>query len=821
MQTAAQLSNTRKLLLILRSRKSLLNEGAFMSRRIPCLAVFAASILLLMTFTACGGGSSSNNNGSSGGSGTVAIAISPTTATVPANGTQQFTATITGSSNTAVTWQVNNVTGGSAANGTISTTGLYTAPPTMTNIQVTVTAVSSADSTKSASAVVSVTALPAGSVMISPSTATVAAAGTQQFTATVNGENNNSVTWSVDGVSGGNGTVGTVSSSGLYTAPSASGNHMVTATSVADPNQSASATVSVVLMTLMPTTASLAPNSSQQFTANVQGTNNTSVTWSVNGVTGGNNTVGTISSSGLYMAPASPGSFTVTATSAALPNYSVTAAVTVTLAPPGTNSMLTYRNDDIRDGANLNETTLNPSNVNSQQFGKLFTLTVDAQVYAQPLYLPNITIGGAQHNVLYVATENDTVYAFDADGLSGQPLWSQHLDSALHISDDEGISPLEGITSTPVIDPTTGTIYVLTDGNGGGHQRFLLHALDITTGSEKFGGPVAVTGTVPGTGYDSQNGEITLESSCYQRNGLALDPASNGIYITFGHCSHGWILSYDKASLQQTGIINLTPDGGGAGLWGGAPSIDDSTGDLYIISGVDLDDPLPGYNDSALRLGTDLSILDYFEPSNEMYLSDNDVDFGSGGAIIMPDNPSQYPHELIGGGKDGRIFVMNRDNMGGYQMNNQVIQTVQTGTQQNDNIFSTPTFWNGSIYYHCAQDVVKQYYWYSSTGLLSTSPVSQGSVTYGGHGANTSISANGTSDAILWDIDTSQAQNGGAAVLHAYSATNLAQQLYNSSQAGSRDTAGAAVKFAVPTIVDGRVYIGTATEVDVYGLLSQ
>jgi hypothetical protein len=164
---------------------------------------------------------------------------------------------------------------------------------------------------------------------------------------------------------------------------------------------------------------------------------------------------------------------------------------------------------------------------------------------------------------------------------------------------------------------------------------------------------------------------------------------------------------------------------------------------------------------------------------------------------------------------------MNRDDMGGYQMSNMVIQTVQTGTQQNDNIFSTPTFWNGTIYYHTAHDVIKAYYWYPNTGLLSTSPVSEGSVVYGGHGANTAISANSTTDAIVWDIDTTNAGTGGPAVLHAYNAVNLSQQLYNSSQAGSRDTAGAAVKFAVPTIVDGRVYIGTATEVDVYGLLNQ
>jgi Bacterial Ig-like domain (group 2) len=786
-----------------------------MATRLRPTILFSIIVFLLISI-GCGGG----GNSSSGNSGTeVSVAISPTTATVNAGGTQQFQATVTGSNNTGVLWQVNNVTGGSAANGTISTSGLYTAPPTTVAIQVTVSAVSVADPTKTASATVTVNPVATGTVTVSPATATIAVGGTQQFTVTMMGGSEVNVTWSVDGITGGNSSVGTISSSGLYTAPSTAGMHTITATSVS--NISGSAAVSVILLTLSPTSASLSPNGTQQFTANVQGTNNTAVTWSVDGVAGGNNTVGTISSSGLYTAPPAPGMHTVTATSAALPSYSVNASVTVTGAPPGVVSVLTYHNDDVRDGANLNETTLNPSNVNSTQFGKLFALPVDAQVYAQPLYLPNLMVNGVQYNVLFVATENDTVYAFDADGGSQSPLWSQHLGTPLQINDEEGISPLLGITSTPVIDPTTGTIYVLTDSKVNGTQKYLLHALDVTTGNEKFGGPVQVTGTVPGTGYDSNNGEITLESSCYQRNGLALNPASNGIYISFGHCNHGWILSYDKATLQPTGIINVTPNGGGGGLWGGAPSIDDTTGDMYIISGVDLDDPLPGYNDSALRLGSDLSVLDYFEPSNEVYLSDNDVDFGSGGAIIMPENSSPYPHELIGGGKDGRVFVMNRDDMGGYQMSNMVIQTVQTGTQQNDNIFSTPTFWNGTIYYHTAHDVIKAYYWYPNTGLLSTSPVSEGSVVYGGHGANTAISANSTTDAIVWDIDTTNAGTGGPAVLHAYNAVNLSQQLYNSSQAGSRDTAGAAVKFAVPTIVDGRVYIGTATEVDVYGLLNQ
>ena len=645
---------------------------------------------------------------------------------------------------------------------------------------------------------------------------------TQQFTATVTGTTNTAVTWSVDGITGGNTTVGTISTSGLYTAPTTATAHTVTATSVADSTKSASAAVTVISLTISPQSTSVTPFGTRQFTAAVQGTSDNGVTWSVDGVVGGNSNVGTISTSGLYIAPAHVGSHLVSATSSALTTYSVNASVSVINAPTGTVSVLTYHNDDVRDGANLSETALNTSNINQAQFGKLFALQVDAQIYAQPLYLPNVTIGGVRHNVVFVATENDTVYAYDGDGLSDSALWAQHLATPIPVNDSEGIKPWLGITSTPVIDSVTGTIYVLTDGLESGHKVYRLHALDVTTGNEKFGGPVVVTGTVAGTGWDSVNGQITLESNCYQRNGLALDPASNAIYITFGHCSHGWMLAYDKSTLQQTAILNVTADGAGGGLWGGTPAIDDSSGDLYLITGVDLGDPAPDYNDSAMRLqASDLSVLDYFKPANESFLRDNDADFGSGSPIIMPDNPSQYPHELIGGGKDGRIFVINRDNMGGLQTSDHVIQEVQTGTQEFDNIFSTPTLWNGTIYYHCEQDVVKAYSWDANTGLLSDSPISRGTKVYGTHGATSSLSANGTSDGILWEIESTNVHTSGPAVLHAYDATNLGNELYNSQQAGDRDVAGPAVKFTVPTVADGHVYVGTASELDIYGLLTQ
>ena len=585
--------------------------------------------------------------------------------------------------------------------------------------------------------------------------------------------------------------------------------------------ESANAIVPPVILIIIPQNASVTPLGTRQFTASVQGIQSFSVTWLVDGISGGNSSVGTIDLDGHYLAPNSTGTHIISATAIGFPTYSVNATANVITAPPGVTPLLTYHNDLARDGANQQETTLKPSNVNPQQFGKLMSFAVDGQIYAQPLYVPNLSIRGVQHNVVFAATENDTVYAFDGDALSDSPLWVNHLASPLHINDQNGIKPLLGITSTPVIDSTTGILYVLTDGLENGSKVYRLHALSILTGAEMLGGPVVVTGKVQGTGWDSQNGVISLEDSCYQRESLTLDPSSNAVYIGFSHCHHGWILAYDKSTLQQTAIFNDTADGAGGSFWdgGGAPAIDGS-GDLYLIGGTDFGDPAPGYNNSILRLASgDLSVVDYFKPSNDAWLRSNDADLGSGAAIIMPDNSSDHPHELIGGGKDGRIFVIDRDDMGQFQMTDHVIQEVQTGVTQFDNIFSTPTFWNGNVYYHCAYDVVRAFSWDSTTGLLSDSPTSKGSARYGVHGATASLSANGSSDPVLWEIESSNVLNGGPAILHAYNALDVSQQLYSSQMSGPRDMAGPAVKFVAPSVVDGHVYVGTGNELEIYGLL--
>ena len=739
----------------------------------------------------------------------VTIQLNQSAVTLAAGAQQQFSAAVAGTSDTKVNWSVDKISGGNSSDGTIDATGLYTAP-TQAGTH-TVTATSAADTTKSASATVTVTA---AGVAISPTNAVMMTGATQQFTATVSGQTNPTITWSVDGVTGGNSTVGTITSAGLYTAPGNSGNHAIGAAS-SGASQSASVQISVFTLSVSPAGAALPPGATQQFTATVQGISNTGVTWSVDGVSGGNSSVGTINSSGLYTAPNATGGHLITAASAADSAGTVQASITVLNQASG--AVLTYHNDDARDGAFTQESTLTPSVVNSSQFGKLRSYQVDGQIYAQPLYVPQLSIQGANHDVVFVATENDTVYAFDANQ-QNPPLWQVSLGVPSPRNDVEGISPSIGITSTPVIDITTRTMYVLAITNSG---PFYLHALDITSGAEKFGGPVRVNGSVSGTGWDNSNGSISLEPGCYQRNALALNPVINQIYIAFGHCNHGWLLAYDKTSLKQTAIFNDTPDGAGGGFWngGGAPAINDGSGNVYIMSGVDQDDPPSGYNDSFLRLsGSDLSVEDYFQLDDASFLAANDADLGSGSLVIMPDNSSSTSYEVIGGGKDGNLFVVNRSNMGSFSSaTNNVIQTVHTGVHQFDNIFSTPVYWNGYLYIHCEGDVLRQFTW--NNGRLSDQPVKLGQIPVYVHGATASLSANGTSNAILWEIDNSNHDSGGAAILRAYDATDVSKELYNSTQAGSRDGAGTALKFTVPTIAGGRVFVGTSNELDIYGLL--
>jgi hypothetical protein len=583
--------------------------------------------------------------------------------------------------------------------------------------------------------------------------------------------------------------------------------------------QTASSTV-----TISPRAYSLTPNQTLQFTSNV------GVSWSVDGIPGGDlATTGTISESGLYTPPLAAGSHLVTATSESDSTQTATAEVFVTNFP----GAYTWRYDNARDGENLQETVLSTANVNKAQFGKLAAYAVDGQVYAQPLYVPNVTIPGlGTFNVVYVATENDSVYALDADGIYSGPLWQVNFTnpaagittvSATEVQSDS-VMPTIGITSTPVIDPTTGTLYVVPYTQENGQYVYRLHALDITTGAEKFGGPVQITASVPGNGSGSVSGTVTLSAFKQdQRTGLLL---LNGVvYLAFasGHSDsdpyHGWVVGYAAQSLAQVSVFNSTPNGYKGGIWQNSAGLAaDDSGNIYALTGNGtFDGNLGGldYGDSVVKLASpNLAVSDYFAPYNQASLNAIDLDLGSGGPLLVPDQTSGVPHLLITGGKEGSLYVLNRDNMGQFNASGDT-QIVQSLPNELPNIFATPAYWQGSIFLAAFNDALKQFR--LSNGLLSSLPIAQTSTTYPFPGASPVVTSNGESDGIVWTIQDTA--NGAPAILRAHDAANVAVELYDSSQSGARDQLDAGVKSTVPMVANGKVYIGTGGHLTIFGLL--
>ncbi len=501
--------------------------------------------------------------------------------------------------------------------------------------------------------------------------------------------------------------------------------------------------------------------------------------------------------------------------------------------------MTTYHNDTARSGQNLTETTLTTSNVNSSSFGKLFAISVDGKVDAQPLYLTQLTIPNqGTHNVLYVATEHGSVYGFDAD--SGTLLWQVSILAAGETtSDDHGcgqITPEIGVTSTPVIDPKAGphgTIYVVAmskDGSGNYHQR--LHALDVTNGAEEFGGPHNIQASFPGTGDNSSGGNVVFDPAQYaERAGLLL---LNGVVYTgwTSHCDArpytGWIMGFDESTLAQVSVLNLTPNGNEGSVWmSGAGLAADTSGNIFLLdangtfdSALDANGfPNQGdFGNAFLRISTSnqkLAVADYFEMFNQGAENGSDEDLGSGGALLLPDltdGSGQTRHLAVGAGKDSNIYVVDRDAMGKFNPSkNNIYQEIQSALS--GSVFSMPAYFNNAVYYGAVGDNIKAFA--ISNAQLAGAPASQTGNAFGYPGATPSISANGTNNAILW-----AAENAGSAVLHAYDATNLSRELYNSNQAsGGRDRFGAGNKFITPMITNGKVYVGTTNGVGVFGLL--
>jgi hypothetical protein len=529
--------------------------------------------------------------------------------------------------------------------------------------------------------------------------------------------------------------------------------------------------------------------------------------------------------------------FQVTVSNDAGSVTSSTATLTVSAAgtPSRGTDVLTYKNDLSRSGQNLTESALTTANVTSSGFGLLRNLTVDGKVDAQPLYLSALNISGGTHNVVYAATEHESVYAFDAD--TGSTLWQVSLlKSGETTSDIHGcnqVVPEIGITSTPVIDRSAGahgTLFVVAmskDGSGNYHQR--LHALDVTTGAELLSGPTEISASVALSG----GGTNTFSAGQYEERSALLLSAGT-LYLSFtSHCDaapySGWVLAYAESTLAQKSVVNIGPNSAsGPAIWmaGGGPAAD-SAGNVYLLSANGAFETMLDANgfpnkmdfgNSFIKISTSggaLIVADYFAMSNEVAESSGDVDLGSGGAMLLPDlndSSGTTQHLVVGAGKDGNIYVVSRDSMGKFNAGtNNIFQ--QLNGVVSGGIFSTPAYFNGNVYYGDVGGSLKAFP--ISNAKLAALPSSQSTTHFAFPGTAAAVSANGASNGIVWAHE-----NTNPAVLHAYDAGNLANELYNSNQAaGSRDHFGAGNKFITPAIADGKVFVGTSNSVAVFGLL--
>jgi hypothetical protein len=513
-------------------------------------------------------------------------------------------------------------------------------------------------------------------------------------------------------------------------------------------------------------------------------------------------------------------------------------------------SVTTYHNDNSRTGQNTQETTLTPANVNSAQFGKLFTVTADGIVFAQPLYLSNVTISGATHNVLYAATAHDSVYAIDAD--SGRIYWQRSLipagGSTVSATDVAcgDLSAEIGIAGTPVIDATTGTLYVVAKVKVNGAIAQYLHALDVSTAAEKFGGPVLIQASVPGKASDGDGTMVTFNAKMENQRAALLLENGHVVISWSAHCDnvpwHGWLMSYGATNLVLEGVYNPSADGFGNGIWmGGSGPAADSSGNIYVATGNGSWNGTTNLGDSIVKLGPPANgrfpIFDYFTPYNQAGLSNNDDDVAAGGLILLPPLSSgQQLLTLIG--KEGRIYLVDRSNMGKFC-------GTQTGCTASDpnivqeiphafaGMWGAPAYWNGNLYWGGGNDdggvaeALKAFgFNANNSGLISTAPTSSTAKAFSFSGPVPSVSSNGQTGAIVWGLDNgafaSACSNGvNCQVLYAYDAANLSRLLYNSSQAANRrDVPGGAVKFTSPTVVNGKVYVGSVRAISAFGLLS-
>jgi len=599
-------------------------------------------------------------------------------------------------------------------------------------------------------------------------------------------------------------------------------------------------------LVLTPRNAALTLSQTQQFSvSNAPG--GTTLNWAVDGVPGGNSTIGSISSGGLYTAPAVAGTHSVSATGSTQPALTGSAALAVT----DLSGVTTWHNDLTRTGQNLQEYALTPATVSSGHFGKRWSCPLDGTVYAQPLYVANLAIGGGIHNVLYVVTMHDTVYAFDADSPACATFWTLSLiNPSLGITTQPNLpgcaaTSIEyGITGTPVIDPTAQTLYLVaaTTENGTNVQR--LHALNLVSGTEQANSPVAIQAEVPGTGDGGSN--VVFDPFYeFQRPGLVL--SNGGVVIGWAsHCDsaaapyHGWVMRYDATSLTRTAVFNDTPNGNAGGIWmsGGAPAVD-SSGNMFLSTGNgtfdDTSAALPAlapnndFGESFLNLNAiTLLLTDFYTPSQNQAWTNGDLDISSGDVVVLPDNigPAAHPNVLVGTDKQGHLWVIDRSHMSGYLpgMDN-TVQYLTLPYAYDYAIHSGLAYWNGTIYVSVAQGPLLALQ-LNADGMVPFSgqiaiAASQSAETYNFPNPTPAISASPAGGAIAWALDNNA--NGtdssalGPAILRAYDATNLATTLYSSS-ALSADAAGNAAKFTVPVVANGHVYVAGTGVLTVYGL---
>ena len=931
-----------------------LNAFAGLAPVSQTLIALTGSLLLV----ACGGGGSVGSGGSGGAAPDVTVTPAAVSLAV-GGGTQTFSATVTGSSNTAVTWQVNGTTGGGPTVGTISTAGVYSAPPSVpAGGSVTVSAVSVADPSKSASAIVTLMppvggsptvpgALQASAISSSGVTLTWTASsdsggpgiggyyvyrdGTQiasvasgttytdsaltaattygyQVAAFDTGSPPNvsaltpslkvltlsaapdtqaptvptglavtsntstavALSWNAStdqpvpgatGVGGyelfRNGTLlATVSSGTTYNDTGVSAlttySYRVAAFDKATPpNLSAqSAPLSVTTpgpLTVTPHNAQLTLGQSQQFATNAP--SGTALTWSVDGTAGGNGSVGTVSSAGVYTPPSSGGTHTLTVAATSNTAYSATAAIAVT----NLQGILTYQSDLARTGQNPTEYALTPAAVRGGSFGKRWSCPLDGAAYAQPLYVPSLAIGGGTHNVLFVATMHDSIYAFDADNPNCVTYWHVSLVNAGETSTSDASTGCPdvlgefGVNGTPVIDLNSKTIYAVSNSTGSGTVYQRLHALKLATGAEP-NPPTVIQASVNGNGDGGTTVDFNAISAPAENQRAGLVLSGGGVFVAFGsHCDtvnwHGWVMRYDEVSLNQTAVLNVTPNGAYGGIWmsGAAPAVD-SGGNMFLSTGngdfTDTSSTIPAlepnnnFGESFLKLNTtSLAVQDFYTPSNYASWNTNDLDISAGGVVVIPDGagPGGHRNLLVGIDKQGHIWSIDRSSMSGYVPGfDNTVQYLTLPSAGMNSVHNAPAYWNGNVYVAVGGGPLMALQF--TGGLLPNAAgtaiaASHSAESYGYPPPTPTISYSPSGNAIVWALDNQA--NGtdiddgahplGPAILRAYDANNLADTLYSSSSLPA-DTAGNATKFTLPVVANGHVYVGGDHTLTVYGL---